>query len=354
MIVVSGCPRSGTSLMMDLMRMTFGEDRIIGDKFPQEKNTKVRRRSGDTDMTYAFAEYAAKDVVATALKQLEVSRDLNPNGFWECPFTIRGAGYRPNTAKLIKRIEAEKVPSICKIVSQGLVGTNPRYVSKLIYMLREPTAVAKSQERLRRELNYKDMDGQVRNLWDSMNKISPRMFIEVTLAAAKWLRDNPEVEVHFVEYEKLMSAPRETLLELQAFLGEGDFTDAVSAINPKLNRSSKVTIVHELLEEAEMVYEGMKIQDWYSLEEYSVNRKTLLHRQTWQWHCIRSGTVTQEGICKGCINDTKFRTSLKSAALSRGINWESMPCAFECGYDVDRDEYVSIEDSIKNNHWLEQ
>lgn len=354
MIIISGCPRSGTSLMMDLMRKTFGEDRIIGDKFPQEKATKVRRRKSDTDKTFAFAEYAAEDALKRAQEQLKVSKDLNPNGFWECPFTIRGVGYRLGTADLIRRIENEESPSICKVVSQGLVGTNPRYVTKIIYMLREPTAVAKSQERLRRELLYKDENGQTQNLWDSMNKISPRMFIEVTIAAAKWLRENPQIDVHFVEYSKLMSNPKETLLGIQEFLGEGDFTEAISAINPKLNRSSKVTIVHDLLEEAEMIYEAMKIQDWYSLEEYSVNRKTLLHRQTWQWYCVRSGSVAQEGICRGCVGDVKFRASLKASAIKKGIKWESKPCAFECGYDVDREDYVSIEESIKNNHWLEQ
>ncbi len=351
MIIVSGCPRSGTSLMMDLMRKTFGEGRIIGEKFPQEKKVKNKRRKNDTDETFEYRNRMSNGAEKKAQEQLEVSKDLNPNGFWECPFTVRGARFRKGNADLLKKIEKEETPSICKIVSQGLGDTDPRYVTKVIYMLREPTAVAKSQERLRRELRYKAPNGQVRNLWDSMGKISPKMFIEVTIKAAEWLKAHPEIEVHYVEYSKLMSDPEQTLLGIQGFLGEGDFAEAISTIDPELNRSSNVTIVHPLLVEAEMIYEALKSKDWDAIEAYSTDRKTLLNRQTSQWTCARSGSIAQEGICRGCIDDPKFRESLKKNAEGNGVDWKSMPCAFECGFDVDRESYLSLEESVENNHW---
>ena len=352
MIIVSGCPRSGTSLMMELMRQTFGEDRIIGTKFPQESKG-YRKRPGEADDVVAYKQWEHERKNPNEDEKLKMSKDMNPNGFWECPFTVQGAWYRPRTAELLKKIEAETTPSICKIVSQGLRKTDPRYVTKIVYMLREPTAVAKSQERLKREVRFKTKDGKVKNLWDSMDKISPKMFIEVSLAAASWIRDYPDVPVHFVEYTKLMSNPKETLLAVQEFLGEGDFTTAISAIDPKLNRSSKVTITHPLLPEAEGVFEMLKAKNWDGLRAFSSNKRTKINRQTKQWVCVRSGSLAQDAICCGCVTDPAFRASLKGLAENNHIDWKVMPCSYECAYDVERDTYLSVEDSIKNNHWID-
>ena len=54
MIVVSGCPRSGTSLTMDCMRHAFGEDRIMGKKFPQERKYVFMKEQfeGEDDNAY--------------------------------------------------------------------------------------------------------------------------------------------------------------------------------------------------------------------------------------------------------------------------------------------------------------
>ncbi len=40
MLIISGCPRSGTSVQMDIHRAVFGEERILGAKFPQEKRSR--------------------------------------------------------------------------------------------------------------------------------------------------------------------------------------------------------------------------------------------------------------------------------------------------------------------------
>ena len=41
LLLVSGCPRSGTSLCMDIQRLAHGEDVILGEKFPQEGRKKA-------------------------------------------------------------------------------------------------------------------------------------------------------------------------------------------------------------------------------------------------------------------------------------------------------------------------
>ena len=42
LVVVSGCPRSGTSVNMDIQREAHGEESICGEKFPQENRKKAR------------------------------------------------------------------------------------------------------------------------------------------------------------------------------------------------------------------------------------------------------------------------------------------------------------------------
>ncbi len=352
MIVVSGCPRSGTSLMMELMRLTFGEDRILGAKFPQLARD-VTRHPGDTDETFTFRQYMDALMDPEAEKRFAVSKDMNPNGFWEGPFAVQGAYYRPRLEGMLNTIEKEEVPSICKIVSQGLAKTDPRYVTKVVYMLREPDAVAKSQERLQREMVYRNSEGKRMNFWEGMDTISPQMFIDVSLRASRWIAMHPDIAVHYVKYSELMAEPKNTLRGIQCFLGEGDFTDAVAVINPKLNRSSRTKIMHPLLDNAFEVYEKMCEGDWEGLQCFGNDRAKLTHRQTWQWQCARSQQTTQEAICKDCQSKPAFRAQLIHLANVNKIDWINRPCAFECAFDVERTEYLSIEESVTHNHWKE-
>ena len=146
MIVISGCPRSGTSLLMDCMRHTFGDDRIMGAKFPQEKNLQDKQYENEDDNAFETRMHLSsifnKDKIEKAQKDFELIKDMNPNGFWECRYSVAGIkwhiGFKDNPKTIVK------------VVSQGLPQTDPRYVDKMIYMLREPHQVAKSQERLRR------------------------------------------------------------------------------------------------------------------------------------------------------------------------------------------------------------
>ena len=79
MYVVSGCPRSGTSLMMDIFRASLGQARIIGKKFPTER--KVVRKNTDTEAIFSYRQYLQQH--SGGRDAVEV-RDMNPEGFWEC------------------------------------------------------------------------------------------------------------------------------------------------------------------------------------------------------------------------------------------------------------------------------
>jgi hypothetical protein len=125
MIVVSGCPRSGTSLMMDCLRIAFGEDRILGHKFPQEHGLLEAKKQGEeeSDDHYEARMYAMNRGLAVSgrLNDIERSKDMNPNGFWECRYTVQGVHWH-------RGIEVKNT-DICKIVSQGLFFSDPKYIS---------------------------------------------------------------------------------------------------------------------------------------------------------------------------------------------------------------------------------
>jgi len=202
MYVVSGCPRSGTSLMMEIFRTALGDARVIGRKFPQE--ARLDLVEGDTA---EMREY--RRLVLTTLKghDVEKTRDMNPDGFWECPFTVKGIHYHSSTKGLLRTVGSEDKPYVCKVVSQGLAGSNPIYVDGVVFMLRHPEAVAKSQERLVRSFKVKRPgSGEVIDLLENAVIRSPQMFIEVSLLAAQWFSDHPEIPVYIVNYEDLLAA----------------------------------------------------------------------------------------------------------------------------------------------------
>jgi hypothetical protein len=130
--------------MMDCLRLTFGDDRIMGSKFPQEDRISVglEKHEEETQDEFEARNYIRDIVAPHATKDFEVSKDMNPNGFWECRYSVRGIKWHMNMPDLEGKV--------CKIVSQGLINSNPEYIDKIVYMLRDPRQVAKSQERLKR------------------------------------------------------------------------------------------------------------------------------------------------------------------------------------------------------------
>jgi hypothetical protein len=69
------------------------------------------------------------------------------------------------------------------------------------------------------------------------------------------------------------------------------------------------------------------------------------------WICFRTNAQTNSTLCKNCMISKKFRESLKEQAEKDNIDWKNEPCSFECGYDVNKNEYLTIRESIEKNHW---
>lgn len=348
MYVVSGCPRSGTSLMMEIFRTSLGDERIIGQKFPVEE--RVSQRKDEAVPIFAYRKYVQ---ALNQNRKPESFRDMNPDGFWECPFTVEGVAYRPPVRDLIKRVGTEEKPSVCKVVSQGLFQSNPVYIDSVVYMLRGPEAVAKSQEKLRRNFTVKHPSTRNPvNLFDGLIVQSPQMFIEVTLKAAQWFSENLNIPLYIVKFDELIAHPKKVLRKLSRAVGENLVLGA-KCVRTELDRSSGMTITHPLMEEALQVYAWFMDRNWKALRQYQVDRTTQQNRQQQQWFCARSASMAQESICRSCTQDSVFCKQLRVDAETRGWDWKIHPCAFECAYDTERQHYVPLDESIQNNHWKE-
>ena len=337
MIIVSGCPRSGTSLMMDCLRLAFGDDRIMGSKFPQEQRLALALEKGEEESQNEFEarKYIREIVAPNAEKDFEYSRDMNPNGFWECRYSVRGIQWHLNMPDLDGKI--------CKIVSQGLVNSHPEYVDKIIYMLRCPRQVAKSQERLRRMPFISPQEEQ------ELRVHTPEMFINVSFQACQWLLANPEVPMITVLFDDLIMKPDETLGIVKDFLGEGDFEK--HQIDPKLKRSYPEEISNHLWEYADTIYEFMKLGEYKKVVDYYKDNTKYIFRDKTVTFCTRLRERMVYNECKICHESKELVANLVKRADEKKIGWEFEPCMFDCISDPEND-HISMKESVQNNHWV--
>lgn len=379
-IVVSGCPRSGTSLCMDIQRVAHGDDAILGEKFPQEARRAMReemRQRQDDEPEHEHRVRAYLMEKADKEHDLELDpdeerwRDMNPDGFWEMTFTVPGIIYRPIFREMMEKVRNGEETKICKVVSQGLMASDPIYIGKILFMIRHPRAVAKSQERLVRGFNIINPEGRVQNIFEGMTIHSPDMFINVTARAARFFLNNPNIPVHFFHFEELVSNPDPLLKEMKEFIGFGDYDKVMEegVVKPKLNRSKHEDIEHTLWEDAEFVYDNIcKAAENYNAGDHKSaqpyfeailermqNPRTQFNREHRNWRCFRAKRIVNENMCKLCMSDPNTRGNFLRDSESRvgrvAEHWSQEPCLFECGLDLDRDNYLTIEESIRHNFW---
>lgn len=356
MIIVSGCPRSGTSLMMDLMRTAFGEDRILGKKFPMEEGRQQFLKQGEkeSDEHYAMRMYNNKKMNPNADEELQKTKDMNPNGFWECNFTVGGISYNFPQSKLLEKLlnEDKDNLTICKIVSQGLLPSDPQYIDKIIFMVRHPRAVAKSQERLKRSHPFGKIDGK--DPFDDITIHTPQMFINVTAQASRFLIENPDIPVKQILFDDLIEKPHMTLNGIKDFLDcGGNFDEAISRIEPKLRRSKHEDIDNDLWEDAEFVYEKFIKNKYQEILDYLQDPKRNINKSQARWYCPRVNRNVIESECKLCKSNRIVRNNFKKHAESKDVDWRNEPCPYECGFNPDDENPLTIEESIKNNFWVE-
>jgi hypothetical protein len=219
--IVSGCPRSGTSLCMNILRKSIKDINVLGKEFPQEDKLKslLTKNKDESEEQFNLYKYSLEksNIIEEQAKKLEQAKKMNPNGFWENGiFSVSGLIYNIQNRYLIKKIRNNKGDYfLAKIVSQGLLNTDPELIDYIIYMVRNPYEVAKSQEDLVR--NSKIVyQGKHIDLFDDQVKVySPQMFINVTYEAALFFEENKDLKTLIVDYEDFIKTPKNTLFKIQ-------------------------------------------------------------------------------------------------------------------------------------------
>lgn len=157
-VIVTGVPRSGTSLQMQTLRLLGME--IVGDEFPQLKSGRDE-------------------------ESLERSKQLNPKGFYE----DHGAVMRGTQDK--EKLQGKAI----KIIVDGLperlvkhkdgeeieIGTSSEIIddAKIILCLRDPMQVAESQTHLMGNVHIADDKGEFQDMTNLMPENPERYAVEM-------------------------------------------------------------------------------------------------------------------------------------------------------------------------------
>jgi len=213
MTVVSGEPRSGTSLMMQTLAL-LGVP-IIGDEYPGDAAFRAQLKAAESE------EKRHQGMT----QRMERARALNPRGFWEVSGVVMQG---------VRHAREEFKGKAIKIVTHGLyerigqygrwIGTPPGLIDKIIMCVRNPEHIGVSQ---------KDLSGQVEIVGPSMDQwinaphpLSPTRYIRGMGAFLIWLGqheaehfDEITPKVLVVDFEQMHDEKVPTLSKIAAHLG---------------------------------------------------------------------------------------------------------------------------------------
>jgi broad-specificity NMP kinase len=184
-IIVSGLPRSGTSMMMKMLEA--GGLPILTD----------RERKADEDNPKGYFEY-------------EKVKELDKNGDKEWVSELRG--------------------SVVKIISELLKHLPANNNYKVVFMLRNLDEVLASQNKMlkRRDEEVKsEADQQMKELFD-------RHLFQIKF----WLKKQTNFEVLYLSYSEILSHPAENAKRLKIFFNRNlDAEKMAQVVDPKLYRN---------------------------------------------------------------------------------------------------------------------
>jgi len=304
MIIVTGEPRSGTSLMMrivDSLGLEIAGEKHAGTKRPNRSKKRQER-----------AEY------------------LNPEGFWEVP------GIVSRGMKTEEQIEKYK-DKVIKIVTNGLSGTvQPAIdkIDKIIFCLRHPREVAFSQQKLVSGVEVSKESGwefSPENTQIDLGKYVMSVGGYILRSTKRDLWDKTLV----VEYEDLITNGWSEIKKISNFLEVPYNPETKNLIRKDLYRSVKVPEVDEL---ADNIYRCVKVKKFDEVIEpikQFINEKRIKNRQWLDDTEYETWTISGWALHKSLItNNNNVRDKLVGSAYSR-----SLPT--QCNhYDPTGEEYT--------------
>jgi sulfotransferase family protein len=179
--IVSGLPRSGTSLMMQML--DFGGMPVVTDNI----------RTADTDNPRGYYEY-------------EIVKKIKQDASW-LPAT-RGKAF--------------------KMISQLLYDLPPTEHYRIIFMERDVDETVRSQEKMLERLGKKAAPS---------DQIKGAFAIHLN-SLKDWLRKQKNIEVLYISYNDLLAQPQEQAERVNGFLGsKANANEMVRAVDPALYRN---------------------------------------------------------------------------------------------------------------------
>lgn len=177
--IVSGLPRSGTSMMMQMLK------------------------AGGLDIL---------------TDELRASDDNNPKGYMEYDPVKRL--HQDNT--WLKSADGKTI----KVIAQLLPHLSADCDYKIIFMQRDIDEILQSQQK---------MLGRPTNAYPTnLAQTFQRQLEKINL----WLKGQPNIKVHFVDYTDIIKSPREQAENVRSFLGESlDLNAMTQAVDPSLHRN---------------------------------------------------------------------------------------------------------------------
>lgn len=200
MLIVTGTPRSGTSMWMQIL-VAAGFD-AIGEPFP-----------GDW-----------RGLLASA----------NPDGYWESQL-LGGVYYRTNPHPLTGAFlfPDQTTFHAVKIMVPGLVRSDLAYIDRVIGTVREWRQFVASRERLR-ELYETQLSVGLEPHEQAMRLELPPT-LEWWVDNFSLLRDiaTRRYAAHVCSYQSLVEDPERAIAEVLRWLGRGDLAKAISVVKPE-------------------------------------------------------------------------------------------------------------------------
>lgn len=319
----------------------LGRDRVLGDKWPQIHDA-IRIREMEPGPQKQLARRLWKKGVRKRIrKRFDQAKQMNKGGFWEVPgWVMTGIRYSKARHEMVERLDG----SIIKVVSRGLAGTDPQYVDRVVYMVREPGSVATSQEDIHRAFDRGD-DAKVN---------SPKDYNLETYMAARWFIDNPQIPVLVVDSDDLVREPLPVLMRIAAFEGEPAIEDQGHLIKPNQVRSFPKIKDEDaaIWEDANRTHAMLLAGDFQGIVDLYEKEHTATKDKVARWRCFRRGDMVNKHMCELCITDTDVMRNFRRFADSRSVNWRDEPCAY-LSTQCDESQRQTVELTISANHWVD-
>jgi len=262
--IVTGEPRSGTSLMMQTLKLLGAP--VTGKENPADVEKQIEQMSKQHEMT----EVDKADIIRKSKHAIK----MNPLGYYE----IGGVVSRGISGYLAKLYLGKVVKIITSAIPHyetpnGMSsGTDKELIGKMILCLRDPKHIAVSQQDLTSSVEAVGPGGE---FGPRFKKPNPIRYVQGTGHFLNWLVDNQDMmdKILPIEYEDMHADPTGSVQRVIDFLELSPTQEQVSAavknIVPSLRRSAQNFEWQKGTEKngeiAEMIYKALQTRNFSSM-----------------------------------------------------------------------------------------